>query len=161
MIFSLEEIQYNRCIAVLALLAQPSQIPPPGCISLEDDSLAWLVDNHQKGISPHGYGITLQATPQFSAQYWDSDDAEIAYILLTAAADYLDSPLCQYQVHRWRYSCPKTFYHEPYLALGELPLVMAGEAFVAPTVEGAVISAIAAAESIRQRFGLHHGGANW
>lgn len=152
--FSLEEIQYHRSIAVLALLEQPSQIPSPGCISLEDDSLAWLIDNHQKGISPHGYAITLQATPQFSHEYWHSDDAEIAYTLLTAAADYLDSPLSQYQVHRWRYSLPKTFYNEPFLALLELPLVMAGDAFVSPTIEGAVISALAAAELITQRFGV-------
>lgn len=152
--FSLEDIQYHRGIAVLALLEQPSHIPPPGCMSLENDSLAWLVDNHQKGISPHGYAITLQATPQFSHEYWHSDNAEIAYILLTAAADYLDSPLSQYQVHRWRYNLPKTFYSEPFLALLELPLVMAGDAFVSPTMEGAVISAMAAAELINQRFGV-------
>lgn len=152
--FSLEDIQYHRGIAVLALLEQPSHIPPPGCMSLENDSLAWLVDNHQKGISPHGYAVTLQATPQFSHEYWHSDDAEIAYTLLTAAADYLDSPLSQYQVHRWRYNLPKTFYSEPFLALLELPLVMAGDAFVSPTMEGSVISAMAAAELINQRFGV-------
>ena len=111
-----------------------------------------MADNHQKGISPDGYGVTLHATTKFSDNYWDSDDAEIAYKLVTAAADYLDSPVIKYQVHRWRYSLPKTFYNESCLALLELPLVMAGDAFVAPTIEGAVISGMAAGELISRRF---------
>ena len=153
--FSLEEIEYDRCIAVLALLEKPSSIPPPGGISLEDDSLVWLADNHQKGISPNGYAVTLHATPKFSDYYWNLDDAEIVYKLVTAAADYLDSPVIQYQVHRWRYSLPKTFYSESCLTLLELPLVMAGDAFVAPTIEGTVMSGIAAGESISQIFRIN------
>jgi renalase len=150
--FALEQIEYHSCIAVLALLEKPSNIPPPGGIGLEHKSLVWLGDNHQKGISPEGYAVTLHATPKFSDEYWDSDDAEIAYKLFTAAADYLDSHVIKYQVHRWRYSLPKTFYSEPCLALLELPLIMAGDAFVAPTIEGAVISGMAAGKLIAQRF---------
>ena len=150
--FSLEEIKYQSCIAVLVLLKEPSNIPPPGGISLENDFLAWLADNHQKGISPHGYAVTLHATPQFSDEYWDSDRAEIAYKLITAATDYLNSAAIEYQVHRWRYSLPQTFYSEPCLTSLELPLVMAGDAFVAPTLEGAVRSGVAAGKVISQRF---------
>ncbi|MEO1690484.1 MAG: FAD-dependent oxidoreductase [Cyanobacteria bacterium J06631_6] len=150
--FALENITYNPCIAVLALLEQQSNIPAPGGIALEDGCLVWLADNHQKGISPNGYAVTLHASPSFSEDYWNSDDAEIAYKLLTAAADYLAAPVIKYQVHRWRYSQPKTFHTEPYLALSEIPLVMAGDGFVAPKVEGAVLSGIAAGELISKRF---------
>ena len=150
--FSLEQIEYDSCIVVLALLEKPSNIPAPGGMILEDDSLVWLADNHQKGISPDGYAVTLLATPKFSDYYWDSDDVEIVYKLVTAAADYLDSPVIKYQVHRWRYNLPKTFYNESCLGLLELPLVMAGDAFVAPTLEGAVMSGMAAGELICQRF---------
>ncbi|WP_019506374.1 NAD(P)/FAD-dependent oxidoreductase [Pleurocapsa sp. PCC 7319] len=153
--FSLEQIEYDSCIVVLALLEKPSNIPAPGGISLEDDSLVWLADNHQKGISPDGYAITLLATPKFSDYYWDSDDVEIVYKLVTAAADYLDSPVIKYQVHRWRYSSPKTFYNESCLGLLELPLVMAGDAFVDPTLEGSVMSGMAAGELICQRFRVY------
>ena len=149
--FALENVSYDRCIAVLALLQKPSNIPAPGGMALENDYLVWLADNYQKGISPNGYGVTLHATPGFSEDYWDSDDAEIVYKLVTAAADYLDSPIIKYQVHRWRYSQPKTFYPDPCLAFSELPLVMAGDAFVAPKVEGAVLSGIAAGELISRR----------
>ena len=153
--FSLEEIEYDRCIAILALLEQPSKIHSPGGIALKDDTLAWLGDNYQKGISPNGYAVTIHASDRFSDYYWDSDDAEIAYKLITAAADYLDSTVMSYQVHRWRYSVPKSFYNEPCLMLLELPLVMAGDAFVAPTIEGAVTSGIAAGKLISQRFGAN------
>ncbi|MGF1591479.1 MAG: NAD(P)/FAD-dependent oxidoreductase [Pleurocapsa sp.] len=145
---SLEQVSYHSCIAVLALLEQPSQIPAPGGIACEDLALVWLADNYQKGISPNGYAVTLHATPEFSETHWDSDDAEIAEQLFAAASDYLGSPVIKYQIHRWRYSLPKTFYSQPCLALSELSLVMAGDAFVKPKIEGAALSGIAAGESI-------------
>lgn len=144
---SLEQIKYYPCIAVLALLEKPSQIPAPGGIALENE-LIWLADNHQKGISPDGYAVTLHANPKFSDAHWDCDDAEIAEKLFDAASEYFDSTVVKYQVHRWRYSLPKTFYHQPCLTLPEMSLVMAGDAFVAPKIEGAVLSGIAAGESI-------------
>lgn len=150
--FALENITYHRCIAVLALLEKPSNIPAPGGIALEDNYVSWLADNHQKGISPDGYAVTLHASTSFSDDYWESDDDEIAYKLLSAAADYLDSSVIKYRVHRWRYSLPKTFHVEPYLALSEIPLIMAGDGFVAPNIEGAVLSGIAAGELIGKRF---------
>ncbi len=145
---SLKKISYYSCIAILALLEKPSNIPTPGGLALEDESLVWLASNHQKGISPHGYAVTLHASPSFSDAHWNSSDEEIAQKLFTVASSWLNSPVIKYQVHRWRYSLPKTFYGEPYLALTELPLVMAGDAFVAPKIEGAVLSGIAAAEYI-------------
>ncbi|MEO0834562.1 MAG: FAD-dependent oxidoreductase [Cyanobacteria bacterium J06642_3] len=145
---SLEQIRYYSCLAVLALLEQPSQIPSPGGISLEHKSLVWLGDNHQKGISPNGYAVTLHATPEFSDTYWDRDEGEIAEYLFNEASDYLGSQVIKYQVHRWRYSLPQTFHREPCLKLPQLSLVMAGDAFVAPKIEGAVISGIAAGECV-------------
>jgi renalase len=150
--FALENVSYHRCIALLALLEKPSNIPAPGGIALEDGYLAWLGDNHQKGVSPKGYAVTLHASTSFSDYYWESDDDEIAYKLLSTAADYLDSPVIKYQVHRWRYSLPKTFHVEPYLALSEIPLIIAGDGFVAPNIEGAVLSGIAVGELIGKRF---------
>jgi renalase len=150
--FALENVSYHRCIALLALLEKPSNIPAPGGIALEDNYLAWLGDNHQKGISPDGYAVTLHASTSFSDYYWESDDDEIAYKLLSAAADYLDSPVIKYQVHRWRYSLPKTLHPEPYLDVSEIPLLFAGDAFVAPSFEGAVLSGIAVGELIGKRF---------
>ena len=57
-------------------------------------------------------------------------------------------------MHRWQYSLPRSSYSESCLGLLELPLIMAGDAFVAPSVEGAVMSGVAAGELISKRFGL-------
>ncbi len=145
---SLEQVSYHGCIAVLALLDRPSNIPQPGGMVIENDSLVWLADNHQKGISPRGHAVTLHASPSFSDDNWDNSDADIAEKLFAAASSWLDSSVIEYQIHRWRYSLPKSFYSKPCLALPELSLTLAGDAFVSPKIEGAVLSGIAAAKSI-------------
>ena len=145
---ALKKVSYHPCIAVLALLEKPSHIPSPGGLSVKDDSLVWLASNYQKGISPHGYGVTLHSTPGFSDAFWDRSDEEISQHLFDAASEWLTSPVIKYQVHRWHYSLPKTFYPEPCLVLPELSLVMAGDAFVAPKIEGALMSGLAAAKAI-------------
>jgi renalase len=144
---ALEQITYYQCIAVLALLSKPSNIPSPGGISLDKEPLIWLGDNYQKEISPD-YAVTLHATPKFSETYWESDNATIANLLFDAASEWLSDSVIEYQIHRWRYSLPRTFYHQPYCALTELPLVIAGDAFVSPKIEGAVLSGIAAANYV-------------
>ena len=144
---SLQQITYYQCIAVLALLAKPSNIPSPGGIALDTEPLIWIGDNQQKEISPT-HAVTLHATPKFSEMHYGSDDETIANLLFDAASDWLNDSVTEYQVHRWRYSLPQTFYPQPYCALSEIPLVMAGDAFVAPNIEGAVLSAIATAEYV-------------
>jgi hypothetical protein len=149
----LATISYYACLAVLALFKDPCSLPSGG-LRLEDESLIWLASNHQKGISPQGYAVTLHATPQFSETHWQADDAQIFQKLLAAASNYLTSEILEYQVHRWRYSLPKTFYSQPYLPLPEISLVMAGDAFVSAKVEGAVLSGIAAAEYLLEESSL-------
>lgn len=90
--------------------------------------------------------MTLLAGSEFSEACWEIDSENVAERLLTAASPWLNSPAIDDRVHRWRYSQPRTLYGEPFLALPEISLVLAGDAFVAPNVEGAVLSGLAAAE---------------
>jgi renalase len=148
----LEQVIYQCCIALLVLLEKPSLIPAPGGLWLADSALAWIACNQQKGISL-GSAVTLHATPEFSQTHWETDAAITAQKLLDIASPWLGSTVVDYQVHRWRYSQPQTFFGASYLALREPGLcVMAGDAFspTAPTVpslnlERAVLSGIAAA----------------
>ncbi len=143
----LEQIVYSRCIAVLALLAQPSQIPNPGGIQLDGNLLSWIACNRKKGISPQGNAVTLHANPKFSETHWEADNTFIANQLFAAASPWLGSSVIDYQVHRWRYSQPQTVYGEAYLVLTEPgPIVVCGDAFIQPNVEGAVLSGLAAAD---------------
>jgi predicted NAD/FAD-dependent oxidoreductase len=55
-------------------------------------------------------------------------------------------------VHRWRYSQPVVTYSEPCLLIADAaPLVLAGDAFDQPRVEGAFLSGCAAADALLNR----------
>ncbi|PZV26536.1 MAG: NAD/FAD-dependent oxidoreductase [Snowella sp.] len=145
----LEQVTYYPCITMLALMEKPSQIPAPGGLWGSGHPLGWIACNYQKGISTKGYAVTLQAGPEFSQNYWDQDNAEIAQQLLKAADSWLSSKVLDYQIHRWRYSQVAVSYGEPCLVLTEPgPLILAGDGFLAPKIEGAVLSGLAAARSL-------------
>ena len=145
----LEKVAYYPCITMLALLEKPSQIPAPGGLWGSGNPLGWIACNYQKGISARGYAVTLQAGPEFSQDYSDKENEAIAQELLTAAAPWLGSTVLDYQIHRWRYSQVSVSYGEPCLNLTEPgPLVFAGDGFLAPKIEGAVLSGLAAARSL-------------
>ena len=157
----LEAVSYQRCIAVLALLDRPSAIPEPGGLRLNDASLAWIACNQKKGISPHGTAVTLQATPEFSLTHWDVDNGVVAEKLLHIASSWLGSTVVEYQVHRWRYSQPQTWYGESYLALHEPGLLMmAGDVFssidpknASLNLERAALSGLEAARYLLRKLG--------
>jgi len=145
----LEKVAYYPCITMLALLEKPSQIPAPGGLWGSGNPLGWIASNDQKGISARGYAVTLQAEPEFSQDYWDKENEAIAQELLKAAAPWLGSTVLDYQIHRWRYSQVSVSYGEPCLKITEPgPLVFAGDGFLAPKIEGAILSGLAAARSL-------------
>ncbi|MCS7210208.1 MAG: FAD-dependent oxidoreductase [Chloroherpetonaceae bacterium] len=142
----LEAVTYLPCLGVLALLEQESKVPHPGGLWLYDDAVLWLGDNQKKGVSQVP-AVTIHATPAFSRTYWDADDAAISKALIEHASKWLGAKVLYAEVKRWRYSAPDSFVPEPFIALNApLPLIFAGDAFVSPCVEGAVLSGMAAAE---------------
>jgi renalase len=125
----LEEVIYQRCIAVLALLERPSTIPNPGAKWLNNTTIAWIACNQRKGIS-QGNAVTLHSSSEFSQIYWETDNSIVAEKLIEAASPLLGSAVVNSYVHRWRYSQPITTFGESYLALDHPgPLIMAGDAF--------------------------------
>jgi predicted NAD/FAD-dependent oxidoreductase len=151
----LQAVAYEPCLAVLALLRGPSRVPEPGGMWLAGNPIAWIADNHQKGVSPRGIGVTIHAGPGFSQNHWVTDDEAVAGLLFAAADRWLGSEVAQYQVHRWRYSQPSTFYGESSLFLNEPgPWALAGDGLVAPRIEGAFLSGLSAADAILARLGI-------
>ena len=151
--YRLEQVIYQPCIAILALLDQPSSIPEPGGLRLDDPALAWIACNQKKGISPQGVAVTLLATPEFSLDYWETDNAIVAKKLFKVADPWLGARVIDYQIHRWRYSQPTVFYEAAYVSLSQSgPLVLAGDAFLSTqlgdlssNVERAALSGLEAA----------------
>jgi renalase len=53
------------------------------------------------------------------------------------------------QVKKWRFATPTAIWPEPCWTAPDAPLVLAGDAFAGPKVEGAFNSGLAAAAAIR------------
>lgn len=144
----LTRIEYERCLAVMAVLAQPSRIPSPGALSPQGEPIAWIADNQQKGVSGMP-AVTIHATAAFSCEHWERDRNESGRLLLDAAAEWVGHDVKVFQVHGWRYSKPVQVDEQPCAILHEEPpLILAGDAFAGPRVEGAALSGWAAAAAI-------------
>jgi len=144
----LEGIQYERCLAVMAVLQGPSLIPPPGGLVPTSGPVSWMADNQLKGISAEP-AVTIHANHEFSLAHWDEDRMESGRLLLNTAQPWLGAEVLSYQVHGWRYSKPLQVDAEPCALLQTSPpLVIAGDAFAGPRVEGAALSGMAASEML-------------
>ncbi len=144
----LAAIEYERCLAVMAALDGPSRIPPPGGLTPAEGPIAWIADNQLKGVSAEP-AVTIHATHAFSLEHWDRDWQESGRALLDAAAPWLGAGVKTFQVHGWLYSKPMRVDDEPCVLVDKSPpLVLAGDAFAGPRVEGAAVSGWAAAAAI-------------
>ena len=144
----LEGLEYERCLAVMAVLAGPSRLAPPGGLAPDDGPIAWIADNQLKGISAEP-AVTVHATHAFSLEHWERDRQQSGHRLLDAANDWLGAKVREFQVHGWLYSKPLQVDERSCLTLGQGPLlVLAGDAFGGPRVEGAALSGWAAAEAV-------------
>jgi hypothetical protein len=145
----LESIEYEPCFVAIAVLDGPSGVPEPGWVELAGDPLAVIADNRQKGISPGKTAITVQAGPEFSRAHLYRDKGEVGRLLLAEAAPWLRAGITEVSLQRWLYSRPVGRREHRCLALsGDLPLVLAGDAFGGPRVEGAWLSGLAAAREL-------------
>lgn len=153
---ALENIEYTRCIAVLALLDGESNMPEPGGVQYSGDNGAgepvwWLAENQRKGISPQASAITIHAGPRFSLENWDRTDDEVVTALIGSVHLFVGSRVREVRTRRWQYSQPVEPHSEPCLIAAETPpLVFAGDAFGGAKIEGAALSGLAAAEHIRR-----------
>jgi len=107
-----------------------------------------VVDNQLKGISPVPC-VTLHASHDFSLANWERGRREVGRELLLAASPWIRSRASEFQTNGWLYSKPLQVHEDACAVLHESPpLVMAGDAFAGPKVEGAALSGWAAANSI-------------
>jgi renalase len=147
----LQSITYEKCFAVMALLDGPSEMTAPGILLPEHGPIAWMADNQLKGISALP-AVTIHATATYSERNWERDRELVAQELVQAAQPHLKGTIIKHQIHGWRYSKPATTDKDACLVLRNNPcLVIAGDAFAGPRIEGAVLSGWAAAEALLQR----------
>jgi predicted NAD/FAD-dependent oxidoreductase len=146
----LAAVEYEPCMAVMAMLNGDSKIPQPGFIRPESGPIAWIADNQMKGVSA-SRAVTIHATPAYSSEHWEDDRQKMGQHLLEVAAPWLGSETAEFQVHAWRYARPSREQDHLYLILNQSPaLLIAGDAFGGPRVEGAALSGWAAAEALKE-----------
>lgn len=139
---------YERTLGVLAVLDRPSAVPDPGGLQNPDGVFSWVGDNQRKGVSPIP-ALTLHADPTWSLEHWDAphDDAHAA--LLAAARVYFgDAEVTESQLKRWRFATPMKVWPDAHWRDESGTLVLAGDAFAGPKVEGAVTSGLSAAHAL-------------
>jgi predicted NAD/FAD-dependent oxidoreductase len=147
----LDEVHYDPCLAVMARLEGPSGLPV-GHRSLGDGPIAWIADNHHKGISAVP-AVTIHSTPEFSLAHLGDEPDRWLSMLCQAAATHLESPIAQAIAHRWRHAQPRVTLDTG--AVGAdvgFPLVLAGEVFSGARVEGAHTSGEAAAALVAEHL---------
>lgn len=153
----LEEVAYDPCLALMAVLEGPSPVPEPGGVQIKDEPLDWIGDNQRKGISERP-AVTIHAGPGWSRAHYEDNEADVTEALLSFASEQLGADLAAATVetalHRWRYSWVTRPHDEPHLvASEEPPLLFCGDGFGKPKVEGAALSGLSAADRLLGRAG--------
>ncbi len=142
---------YERTIALLAVLDAPSAVPAPGGLQAErlaGTCFSFVGDNQRKGVSAVP-ALTLHATAEWSQHRWDDDRDVVAADLLREAAPFTGpAAIVDHQVKRWRFATPRRIWPDPCWVDDTGSLVLAGDAFAGPRVEGAYESGLAAAAAL-------------
>jgi len=140
---SMLRTEYDRTICLLAVLNQSSAIANPGGLQNPDETFSFIADNAIKGISSTT-ALTLHANPQFSLEYWDTSTEDVQRLLLESAKPWIgDATVVTSQIKKWRLATPLTIWPERYWTNGMI--VLAGDAFGGPKIEGAALSGLSAA----------------
>jgi predicted NAD/FAD-dependent oxidoreductase len=149
----LRALEYDRTIAVIAALDGPSAVAAPGGLQQPDDTFSFVADSQTKGVSAVP-ALTLHANAEWSLAHWDDDRVALADDLIAAAGPYVGGrAVLARRVRRWRFATPQIPWPEPCLVVSERPpVVLAGDAFAGPRVEGAFTSGRAAATALVEGF---------
>ena len=145
---SMLRTEYDRTICLLAVLNQSSALADSGGLQNPDETFSFIADNAIKGISS-ATALTLHANPQFSLEHWDTSIDDVQRLLLERASPWIgDATVITSQIKKWRLATPLTIWPERYWAHDMI--VLAGDAFGGPKIEGAVLSGLAAANYLQQ-----------
>ena len=139
---------YDRTIALLATLDGAAAIPAPGGVQAPNPDVAFVADNHAKGVSA-APAITLHASASWSEQHWDDDLDDLRVLLLELSGSWIgDASIVEAQVKKWRFATPRSPWPDPCWVAPGGTIVLAGDAFDGPRVEAAHNSGLAAAHAL-------------
>lgn len=140
----LGSVGYRATLAVLARLHESPGLTE-GHRAVAGSDVAWIADNHHKGVSPVP-AVTVHSTAEFAALHLEDPPERWTPPLLEAASEVAPLDVAGAIGHRWRYAEPAETFDVGAVRLdGAAPVVLAGEVFAGAKVEGAFTSGAAAA----------------
>ena len=145
----LRSIDYDRTLGLLAVLdSADHNVPGPGGLQFPDDTFSFIGDNSAKGVSS-APALTFHANPGFSLRHFDDDPDDIHRLLLAAAEPWLGrANIVESQPKKWRFATPQASWPDPCWVAPGGRIVLAGDVFAGPKVEGAALSGLVAAGAI-------------
>ncbi|MGJ3240628.1 MAG: NAD(P)/FAD-dependent oxidoreductase [Anaerolineae bacterium] len=146
----LQRVQYGPCLCGLFVVEGEIDLPEPGALQNFDNTVYWLADNQQKGISPDERIITVHINALYSRAHYDDSDEELLAFMREELEKHMsaDARITEQQIKRWRYSVPLVTYPRDILQSEQLPVIFAGDAFGGRgRVEGAYMSGLAAGQA--------------
>jgi len=143
----LRRASHMPCWSVLIELVSR---PIAADVLVDRGPLAWMACDSSKPGRPPGETWVLHASPQWSRAHLELDRAMVAERLVRAFATALDEPLeVTFAVaHRWRYAQVEQAVGQRCLHDREQGVTIAGDGMIAPRVEAAWDSGVAAAERL-------------
>ena len=149
----MRSIDYDRTLGLLVVLdSDHHNVPSPGGLQNPDAIFSFIGDNSAKGISAT-HALTFHANPEWSLAHFDDEVATIEAQLLEAAAPWLGSArVISSQPKKWRFATPQKSWPNPCWQTPDHRIVLAGDAFAGPKMEGAALSGLAAARDVVTSF---------
>ena len=145
-------ISYVPTLSLMVALDRRAAISPTGGLQVAEDPVwSFIADNQAKGTSTVSV-VTFHSTSDFAASRLDDPVSSITDELLDAARPFLQgASVLETQLQRWRYATPVESFPERTFATQDGRIILAGDAFGGPKIEGAYLSGIAAADQINRR----------
>ncbi len=148
----LESVSYDPTLAILASCSAPLELGASGARRFDTGALSIVVDNSSKGVGSSP-SLTAHASSDWSRAHWDDPDTDALMELVALVdAELGTSLLVEPQLKRWRYATPVSTLSDRFMALehhGGGAIVLAGDAFGGPKIEGAYLSGLAAGRYLR------------
>jgi len=153
----LAKVTYDPCVAFMGFF-DTGELPLDALpIQSHDAVISFMADNYSKGLTSEKGSLTVHLAAEASRGMFTAHDQVIVGFICHQLKQLfglkkLSTPKT-YEIQRWRYATPQTTLPSPYLewpragALGPR-ILFAGEAFGGAKIEGAFLSAKAAAQSL-------------
>jgi predicted NAD/FAD-dependent oxidoreductase/deoxyribodipyrimidine photolyase len=148
----LRAVAYDPCFAVMLSLDGPSGLDQPGGLFVNDGGpVVWMADHQAKGICAKPT-VVLHSAGDYAKRRFDDPKDEVAKDMIESIRPRLKAQIVSHQIHRWKFSLPTVLYPDSCAVVRREPgpLVLAGDAFSGPRIEGAMLSGLAAAGRIME-----------